>query len=74
LGLGLCFLIGGGSGAAIGFASGDDWFGSAEGKVLFIGAGLGIVGGLVGLLTGAHAGLDKTIQIEGKSDFKSQPL
>ena len=76
-GLGLGFLIGGGSGAAIGFMSGDDSRFqcislSAGEKALLLGATLGVSGGLYGLLKGAHAGLGKTIQIEGKSDFEIQ--
>jgi hypothetical protein len=76
-GLGLGFLIGGVSGAAIGLAGGDsppDQFiiFSAGAKALIVGAALGIVGGLVGLTAGALAGTDKTIQIEGKSDLEIQ--
>lgn len=76
-GLGLGSLIGGGSGAAIGFLSGDDphnqlFSFSAGEKALIAGVALGIVGGLVGLTAGALAGTDKTIQIEGKSDLEIQ--
>jgi hypothetical protein len=75
-GLGIGSLIGGGSGAAIGFLSGDDppeqWlfnFSAGE-KALIAGMALGVVGGLIGLTAGALAGTDKTIQIEGKSDLE----
>jgi len=76
-GFGFGSLMGGVSGAAIGFLMGGDppnqWFSFSAGeKALIGGAALGIVGGLVGLTAGALAGADKTIQIGGKSDLEIQ--
>ena len=55
--MGVGLLIGAGSGALLGLASGDDdprqWFAfSAEEKAVIAGIGLGLTGGLVGLVTG----------------------
>lgn len=76
-GLGIGSLIGGGSGAAMGFIIGDDppnqFFSfSALEKALIVGAALGIIGGLVGWTAGALAGTDETMQIYGKSDLEIQ--
>lgn len=56
-GIGVGLLVGAGSGALIGLASGDDDPGliafSAEEKALALGLGLGLIGGVVGLIAGA---------------------
>jgi len=68
-GAGIGLLIGGGTGALLGYMSGDDppdfiSF-TAEDKALIFGVGLGSIGLLIGGVGGAFAGTDKTIQIEG---------
>jgi hypothetical protein len=68
-GAGPGLLIGGGTGALIGFLSGDDsgYVGlSAADKALVLGIGLGTIGLLIGGVGGAFAGADKTFLIEGK--------
>jgi hypothetical protein len=72
-GLGYGFLIGGGVGAGIGLASGNDSPGhfvmfTAGQKALIIGAVFGAVGGVVGLLVGGLGTKDEIFPIEGKSD------
>lgn len=74
-GLGYGVLFGGVSGAAIGFLSGNDppnqFFSLTAGeKALIAGAALGVIGAVVGVSTGALAGSDKTILIEGKSGLE----
>lgn len=74
-GLGWGALAGGGVGALLGFASGNDntgWFSSAGSKAFFLGVGFGVVGGVIGLLIGAGAGADETIQMEGKDATEVQ--
>ena len=67
--------IGGGVGALIGFAAGDDEPGgffsfTAEGKALIFGIAFGALGLVFGGIAGLTPGKDKTIQIEGKSDLE----
>ncbi len=70
-GAGTGLLIGGSTGALIGFLSGDDTSGwvrfSAADKALIYGVGLGSIGLLIGAVGGAFAGTDKTFLIEGKN-------
>jgi len=64
-------LWGGGIGAVLGFAQGDDeqWFGlSAEEKALGFGLAFGILGGLVGGILGSLEGIDESIDLERRSD------
>jgi hypothetical protein len=76
-GLGLGALIGGGAGAILGFADGDDecdndhcWFQmSAEGKAVLFGFVFGVLGGGVGLVVGAVRG--STIVYESPSSQTS---
>ena len=70
-GIGLGLVIGGGSGALIGFASGDDdsgWFRWTAGqKALMGGIGLGAVGLLTGGILGAIKGIDESVVLEGRT-------
>lgn len=72
-GLGLGLLIGAGSGALVGFLSGDDygWLAyTAETKAIFSAIVYGSLGGIIGALIGGAAGGHKTIQIEGMTDLE----
>lgn len=70
-GLGYGLLIGGGSGAFVGFMSGDDkpgWFSmTAQQKALLGAIGLGILGASLGGICGAIKGIDESIEMEGRS-------
>jgi hypothetical protein len=70
-GIGLGLVIGGGSGALLGFASGDDdsgWFRwTAEEKAVMGGLGLGVVGLLTGGIVGAIKGIDESVVLEGRT-------
>jgi hypothetical protein len=67
-------LIGGGSGALLGFASGDDppgfmsW--TASQKAGLLGISLGVIGLLSGTIGGALSGIDRIIKLEGKNDIQ----
>jgi opacity protein-like surface antigen len=71
-GLGSGLLIGGASGALLGFLSGDDssgWFRmTAEQKALAGGVGLAILGAPIGGIWGAVKGIDESIFLEGKPE------
>ena len=67
-GLGLGVLIGAGTGAILGFASGDDkcgentcLFGDAEFKAGALGIVLGVAGGVIGTITGALKKSDRRV-------------
>jgi hypothetical protein len=70
-GLGLGLVIGGGSGALLGLASGDDepgWFSlTAEQKAAVGGLGLGIISALTGGIIEAIKGIDETVVLEGRT-------
>lgn len=70
-GMGLGLLIGGASGALLGFASGDDKQGfmsfTAGEKAGMAALGLGIVGTLVGGTVGTIGGLDDKVTLEGRT-------
>jgi hypothetical protein len=70
-GLGFGLLIGGGSGALLGFLSGDDpsgWFSMTAGqKALAGGLAFGILGAPIGGIWGAIKGIDESIVLEGRS-------
>jgi hypothetical protein len=70
-GIGLGLVIGGGSGALLGFASGDDdsgWFRwSAGEKAAMAGLGLGAIGLLTGGILGAIKGIDESVELEGRT-------
>lgn len=70
-GLGYGLLIGGGSGALLGFLSGDDdpgWFSFKAGqKAMMGGLAFGILGTSTGGIWGAIKGIDETINLEGRS-------
>ncbi len=68
-------LIGAGSGLLIGFISGDDTSGwirfSAEQKALMLGTSSGIIGGLIGLITGLISTTsDEVIYLRSKEDLR----
>ena len=69
-GLGLGLLVGGGSGACLGFLSGDDkgliGF-TAEEKALFGAIGFGILGSALGGIYGVIKGTDESVEMEGKA-------
>ena len=65
-GLGFGLLIGGGTGALLGFMGGPGEWGSAACEALVGGIFLGAIGLLVGGTLGFASGIDKTIQIEGR--------
>lgn len=71
-GVGYGALIGGGLGAVIGLASGDDtegWFRlSAGAKALLLGIGLGIPAALVGGINGAIKGVDEDFVVKGNAE------
>lgn len=68
-GMGFGLLIGGGSGALLGLASGDDdpgWFSMTAGeKAAMGGLGFGILGALTGGVVGAIKGIDDAVVLEG---------
>jgi len=70
-GMGLGLVIGGGSGALLGLASGDDkagWFSMTAGeKSAAGGLGLGILGALAGGIVGAIKGIDESVALEGRT-------
>ena len=76
-GVGSGLIIGVGFGALIGWSLTDanSWFFSKTGENI-LGAGiiLGLLGAVIGGITGALAGTDKTIQIEGKSDAEIKDI
>jgi hypothetical protein len=77
-GLGIGILIGGGVGACLGFALGDDpphivSFTAGQ-KALVLGGALGVAGGLIGLIAGSSTGTNQTIQIEGKDTSTVQAV
>ena len=73
-------LIGGGTGALVGFMGGDDppgswplyWSLTAGEKAAWGGILFGSLGLLIGGVAGAVSGTDKTIQLEGMSDSEIQ--
>ncbi len=71
-GMGTGLLIGGGIGALIGFASGDDEGGfiafSAATKALFLGIGLGVPSAIVGGISGAAQGIDDDYLLKGDKE------
>ncbi len=70
LGAGLGFLVGGGIGAAVGgLIKQATWLDGIVEICAVIG---GLFCGIFGISAGASAGKDKTIQIEGMTDFKIQ--
>ena len=66
-GAGIGLIIGGGGGALLGQAANCTETPQAWILVALIGGGVGV---LTGVILGAIAGIDKTIQIEGKSDLE----
>ena len=70
-GLGLGLVIGGGSGALLGLASGDDKPGlfsmTAGEKTAVGGLGFGILGALAGGIVGAIKGIDESVALEGRT-------
>jgi len=70
-GLGYGLLIGGGSGALLGFASGNDkpgWFSLTAGQKAALGAlGFGVLAMSVGGIWGSIKGIDESIEMEGRS-------
>ena len=70
-GLGLGLVIGGGSGALLGLASGDDKPGlfsmTAGEKTAVGGLGFGILGALAGGIVGAIKGIDESVVLEGRT-------
>ncbi len=66
-GLGFGLLIGGGTGALLGFIGGPGEWGSAAEEALVGGIFLGAIGLLVGGTLGFASGIEKTTLIEGKS-------
>lgn len=70
-GLGSGLLIGGASGALLGFLSGDDnegWFRFKAGeKAVMGGLGLGVIGLLTGGIVGAFKGIDESVVLEGRT-------
>lgn len=70
-GLGLGLVIGGGSGALLGLASGDDksgWFSMTAGEKAAVGGlGFGILGALAGGIVGAIKGVDESVVLEGRT-------
>ena len=77
LGAGLGFLIGAGAGALIGLAiwggGSSDIFTDFEGAMV-CGVKSALPGALIGGIWGAVEGIDKTVQIEGKSDIEIAEL
>jgi hypothetical protein len=70
-GLGLGLVIGGGSGALLGLASGDDksgWFSMTAGEKAAVGGlGFGILGALAGGIVGTIKGIDESVVLEGRT-------
>lgn len=70
-GMGLGLVIGGGSGALLGLASGDDkpgWFSMTAGQKAAVGGlGLGIISALTGGIIEAIKGIDETVVLEGRT-------
>lgn len=69
-GIGIGFAAGAGTGAVVGFASGNDEPGgffnfTAGEKALIVGAALGTVGVILGAIFGAVAGSDQTLAVSG---------
>lgn len=77
-GIGSGFLGGAGLGALLGLASGDDPPGcfsmTAGQKALILGIFFGLIGIILGGLQGGAAGIDKNIQVEGKSEAEIQEI
>jgi hypothetical protein len=70
-GIGLGLLIGGSTGALLGFMGGDQpgaWFSKAEEIALAAGIFFGAIGLLVGGTLGFASGIDNTIQLEGMTN------
>ncbi len=67
----LGLMIGGFAGVALGSSGGGD---SAAIGALLVGIGVGIAGGFTGAIIGSSPGIDKTIQLEGKSDSEIQEI
>lgn len=70
--LGIGLLMGGGTGALIGFSSGDDppgWFSFSAGqKALIGGFALGLIGSGIGGLVGAISGMNDSIEVRQLSE------
>ena len=70
-GMGLGLVIGGGSGAMLGFASGDDksgWFSMTAGEKAVVGGlALGVLGALGGGIWGAIKGVDESVVLDGRT-------
>jgi hypothetical protein len=67
-------LLLGGGGALLGYTSGDDppgWFSFTAGqKAAFVGVTLGLVGLVAGGISGALAGVDKSLPVDTTSEAK----
>ena len=70
-GLSLGTLTGGIAGAGLGLLSGDDKGGfisfTAGQKAVILGAGLGLIGAIVGGISGGLKGIDESVDLEGRS-------
>ncbi len=70
-GLGLGILTGGAAGSSLGLLSGNDkpgLFSPPAGlKALIYGVGLAAIGGIIGGISGALAGIDESVELEGRS-------
>jgi len=70
-GLGLGLAIGGGSGAVLGLASGNDepgFFSMTAGEKMAVGGlGLGVLGALAGGILGVIKGVDESVVLEGRA-------
>jgi hypothetical protein len=78
---GFGLIIGAGFGAAIGWSGtpgkpgwGDPFHYDVTENIKNFGIFFGLIGALIGVMTGAAAGKDKTIQIEGKSDTELKEI
>jgi outer membrane lipoprotein SlyB len=67
----LGLMVGGFSGATLGSSGGGDF---AALGALILGTGVGIVGAFIGAIMASSPRIDKTIQIEGKSESEIQEI